>query len=139
MTTFSNKILPKLCSSHYCEDCDYRTSRKSSYDTHLLSAKHAKRIKNNTLETNGNKNLPFKKYSCEKCNKGFNNRSGLWKHKKKCDIVEDNCKKNDLITDKELIIMLIKQNSDLIKENNDTKNVLIKVLENGINNNSNNN
>jgi len=68
-----------------------------------------------------------------------NNRSGLWKHKKKCDIVEDNCKKNDLITDKELIIMLIKQNSDLIKENNDTKNVLIKVLENGINNNSNNN
>jgi len=141
MTTFSNKILPKICSSHYCEVCDYRTSKKSSYDTHVLSKRHVKRIQINTLEPTENKSLPNLcpfKYSCEKCNKGFNNRSGLWKHKKKCGIVEeDKGEKNDIITDKDLIIMLIKQNNELIKENNETKNVLLKVLEGVTHNNSN--
>jgi hypothetical protein len=141
MTTFSNKILPKIFPSHYCKVCDYGTSKKSIYNYHLLSAKHAKRIKINTSEPSENKTLPnfcpFK-YSCEKCNKGFNNRSGLWKHKKKCGIVEeDKGEKNDIITDKDLIIMLIKQNNELIKEINETKNVLLKVLEGVTHNNSN--
>ena len=37
---FSNKILPKFCPKFSCKKCDYHTSKKSSYDDHLLSAKH---------------------------------------------------------------------------------------------------
>ena len=37
---FSNKILPKICPKYSCIKCDYHTSKKSSYDDHLLSAKH---------------------------------------------------------------------------------------------------
>ena len=37
---FSNKNLPKICSKYSCKKCDYHTSKKSSYDDHLLSAKH---------------------------------------------------------------------------------------------------
>ena len=39
---FSNKNMPELCHKFYCEKCDYGTSKKSSYDDHLLSTKHNK-------------------------------------------------------------------------------------------------
>ena len=38
---FSNQILPKTCSRFYCENCHYGTSKKSSYDKHLLTVKHS--------------------------------------------------------------------------------------------------
>jgi hypothetical protein len=51
-------------------------------------------------------------YTC-KCGKKFVTTAGLWKHNKKCNtetIIPDE------ISDKELIIMLIKQNTELAKE-----------------------
>ena len=35
------KKLQKVASNFYCEKCDYTTSRKSSYDKHLTTLKHA--------------------------------------------------------------------------------------------------
>ena len=88
---------------------------------------------------------------CENCNKSYNDRSGLWRHKKTCKPYEksdtpDNIQNNkcydiqmENLNDKDLIMMLIKQNSDLIKENSEFKNMMIKVFENGTNNNQSNN
>jgi len=132
METEGNQNMPKLCYRFYCNYCQYGTSKKSSIDNHFLSAKHQKHTKG----TGGNQNMPklcSQNYSCDKCNKIFKNRSGLWKHNKKCKTVEDNNFKNtNETTDKDLVMLLI-------KENNELKNMMIKVIENGTHNTTNNN
>jgi len=130
METLGNQNMQKICTQYYCEVCDYITSRKSSYDAHLLSAKHAKCIKGNALESNGNQNMQKickLKYACENCNKNFNYRSGLWKHKKKCNI--------DYVCDKDETQDLVKY---LMKENAEFKQMIIDVIKNGTYNNSHN-
>jgi hypothetical protein len=150
METFGNQILPKICSKYYCKYCDYATSKKSSYNTHILARKHIKRIMETENEPNGNKNLPkfcSSFFSCEKCCKEFKNRSGLWKHKQRCkeneEIIEN--KLNDETDKDQLILMLIKQNSELIKETSGFKNMIIEqqnmmmeVIKNGTQNITNN-
>ena len=151
METFGNQIVSKLCHKFYCKYCDYGTSKKSSYNNHNLSAKHKKSINRNILsisETTGINIMPklcFPTHSCKSCNKNFNNRSGLWKHNKICKIEENNnINKSVEPTDKDLIMMVIKQNTELIKENSDLKTIMMeqttmmmKVLENGTTNNIN--
>jgi hypothetical protein len=79
---------------------------------------------------------------CENCNKNFKTSSGLWKHKNKgCHsetLVSKEVKKDD-VTDKELIIMLLKQNSELIKEQTDIKELILEIVKNGTHNTTNNN
>jgi hypothetical protein len=81
------------------------------------------------------------KYICQNCHKEYKENSGLWRHKKKCkpEDCSNSDEKNDQImnehSDKDqLILMLIKQNSELIKETSDFKNMMMKVLENGTHN-----
>jgi hypothetical protein len=111
MATNGNIFLGKLCSKFYCEYCDYGTSKKSSYENHCESKRH----KINILATDGNEIMPklcSKIYDCEKCEKIFKDRTGLWKHKKKCsnEMIIDGIN----IKDKDaLVFHLIKQNGDL--------------------------
>ena len=142
METLGNKIMPQNIEKYYCKYCDYGTSKKSSFNNHSLSTKHIKSIKVNALETFGNEIMPklcSVKYTCEKCNKEFKNRSGLWKHKQKCNYIQPTELQNVIeneTTDKDLIMLLIKENAEL-------KNMMMDVIKNGtnntnINNNSNN-
>jgi len=127
MEVLGNKIQPNSAARFYCNFCDYGTCKKSNYMAHLISTRHCEKT---PKETFGNEIQP--KFSqiqlfCEKCKKKFQTSSGLWKHKQKCNV---SINKNEP-TDKELILMLIKENSEL-------KNMMVKVLENGTNNNNNN-
>jgi hypothetical protein len=135
METLGDKILPKFCSKFYCKNCDYGTCKKSSYDDHLLSAKHQKRRFGDVLETNANTILPkfcSSKFACEKCNKEYASRNGLWKHKQNCKTKEDSKEnKKDEITDKELMLALIKDSSEI-------KNMIMEVFKNGTTNHSHN-
>jgi hypothetical protein len=80
---------------------------------------------------NENEEKKLKKtYNCD-CGKLFLSSSGLWKHKKICigDATEEvSFIKNDETADKELIMMLVKQNSELLE-----------VIKSGTNNNHSNN
>ena len=145
MTTNNNDLDAKLCSSFYCENCDYNTCKKSSFVKHCESKKH----KNNDLTTINNdlvaKSCSEKKYICEKCVKTFGDRAGLWRHKKKCNIQDVNDTNVDLIDKDQLILMLVKQNSELIKETSDFKsimmeqqNMMMEVIKNGTNISNNN-
>jgi hypothetical protein len=128
MDALGNQIMPKLCSKYYCNFCDYRTCKKSSFDNHNLSAKHKKMTDKSILETDLHQIMPKKcssKYSCKYCEKNFKNRSGLWKHNKICK------HENKEPTDKELIMMLIKDNSEM-------KKMMMEVIKNGTNNITNN-
>jgi hypothetical protein len=127
----SNDFLPKSCSKYYCSNCDYGTFKKSSFEDHLNTKKHHKSII-------VNKNLPktCSEYVCLICNKKYKDNSGLWRHKKICKNIDkivdehDNNESNNIklfnndITDKELIMLLIKENTEM-------RNMMMKVIENG--------
>ena len=133
---FSNDFKPKISPEYFCEKCDYKTSKKSNMDNHYQSAKHMK-----SMIINDFKPGLSSKYICQNCHKEYKENSGLWRHKKKCkpEDCSNSDEKNDQImnehSDKDqLILMLIKQNSELIKETSDFKNMMMKVLENGTHN-----
>jgi len=147
MVTLGDKNMPKKCSNFFCEICDYKTSKKSSYDNHLSTDKH-KRVTNG--DKKGQKNaenmlensIPSNVFICS-CGKQYHHRQGLWRHKNKNNCPEnfsDNENKNEINKD-ELIMMLIKQNSELIKEQTDIKqmileqqNVVLEIAKNGTHN-----
>jgi len=124
----------------YCETCDYGICKTSSFKKHNESNKH----KINVLAANDNKSdakLCSTKYACKICDKPFNDRSGLWRHNKKCTIEEKSTKlvvKDDTTDKDQLILMLVNQNAELIKEITDFKSMMMKVIENGISINSHN-
>jgi len=146
-TLLSPKIAKNLC----CELCNYFTSKTSDYKKHLETLKHKNRA-NETFETEMKQNVA-KNLQCV-CGISFNNRTTLWRHKKKCDFEKkgdvdntSNDKANshlNFITP-ELVMELIKDNKEMkqiILEQNTTISNLVKNGTNNINtslNNSNNN
>ena len=141
MTTINNVLDAKLCSVFCCNNCDYTTCKKSSFDKHNESKKH----KNNVLTTPDNvlvaKSCSVKKYACEICEKCFCDRAGLWRHKKKCtntesENVELNEHQNKTV---DLIKYLMKENTEfkqMIIEQN--KQMIEMSKNNSITNNNNN-
>ena len=107
----------KIC-RFFCEKCAYQTNKKSSYENHLLTAKHisATNISSEALKI-------CQSYTCDICSKSFNERTGIWRHKKKCidkekdkekDDDDDNYYEGINIKDKDaLVLHLLKQNGDL--------------------------
>jgi hypothetical protein len=129
MTTENNGIKPKLSSKYCCILCDYNTSKKSNFDSHILSKRHKKH--EITTENNEIKPKLSSKYCCKNCNKNFNDRAGLWRHKQKCNVYINDCSNtisNSQIDKNELIITLLKQNAELLE-----------IVKNGTINNTNSN
>jgi hypothetical protein len=146
-----NENLQKTCPRFFCKYCDYGASRKSSYDDHLLSAKHQKStIVNIVNEKNGK---ICTKYTCKNCNKVYKDNSGLWRHNKKCVKVEDTSNKVIEPAEKstDVVALLLNQNMELIKQNQEFKDLIVeqnnkmiemakeaKTINNTTNNNTNN-
>jgi len=135
----------KVANNYYCNKCDYTCCKLYNWNKHITTAKHNKEIIVNDLVAKSGKKWQIE-YKCEKCEKSFQTNAGLWKHKSKCkcieteSIIEDKNEvislyKNTISNKDELIITLLKQNAELIKGQQD---MMIKLSENGINNNSNN-
>jgi len=120
---------PKIHPKFKCEKCHYICCKKGDFNKHLHSIKH------NTT----NIQQEFS-YSCE-CGKGYNHRASLYNHKKTCSLKNNsaietvNINNSSYHSDKDhLIMMIVKQNAELIKENNVFKTMMMNVLENGTNN-----
>ena len=79
----SSKKVPIIYS---CEACDYNTSRKSQWSRHILTAKHLKFTNVDGMFTEKVQN----DFRCENCNKKFNFRQSLWRHKKQCKKIKNN-------------------------------------------------
>jgi hypothetical protein len=149
METLGDKIQPKFSqiseSKYYCKYCDYITCKKCNYDTHTRSAKHLRITNDSNMGQNSakiqpkfNENSTKEKFICS-CGKEYQHRQGLWKHSKNCISEKDN--NNPIEThDKkdELIMMLVKQNSELIKEHSDIKQLILEIAKNGTHNTTNN-
>ena len=140
MTTDLSYFCPK---KFHCEICDYNTSYSKDYNKHIHTKKHI----NNTNNALDNENVLMQKnHTCSLCNKSFNDRAGLWRHKKKCNIGLENTKeKDEEPSDKQLVMMLLKQNSEILKENSelrreqaDIKEIILEIVKNGTTNHSHN-
>ncbi len=88
-----------------CMACQYGTSKKTDYQRHCNTLKHARNLECNNKCFAEPMPMQPNEYVCSECERGFKDRSGLWKHKKKC------CG----MTDKALVLQLLKQNVELQK------------------------
>jgi hypothetical protein len=68
-----------------------------------------------TLDNDFDAKLCPKKYSCENCEKAFNDRAGLWRHKKKCKNEESN-DVLDILSDKNIILEILKNSAETQKQ-----------------------
>ena len=115
----STEKTPKNAKHFYCKLCDFSCRKQCDYDRHLLTRKHK-------LATKSTEKIPKNAaYFCD-CGKKYKDRTGLWRHKKKCHLNEE--KHMEIVetkqteNNKDLINYLIKENTDLKKmliENND--------------------
>ena len=129
----------KTIQEYYCEKCDFKCCKKFNWNRHLNTSKHTEELFGK--EQKEQKEQNDKVYMCI-CGKIYNNASGLWKHKNKCchdkSLPLQNTDDNNEPTDKQLIVMLLKQNTDLIKEQSDIKELILEIVKNGTMNNSHN-
>jgi hypothetical protein len=129
-----------------CEKCHFNCRFISDWNRHISTFKHnnqsQKEINGNESQQNSSNFTIKNDLSCENCNKIFQSSSGLWKHKKKCQnksispSIEEKAK---TIADKdELIMFLIKECTDYKNLLMEQQNMMMKVIENGVGNNSHN-
>jgi hypothetical protein len=121
MTTFFTQ---KNSKNFDCEVCGFKCCNKNDYNRHILTRKH-KILQNTTCFTQKNSEV----FTCS-CGKEYKHHSSLWNHRKKCPQQKE-IKTDPNSNDKELIMLLIKENSEL-------KNMMMKVIENGTTNVTNN-
>ena len=140
-------FVPKIPKEFSCEKCNYRCSNKKDFNKHLTTLKH---IKNYNGVTNIDKKSPkIPKFECDDCGNTYKFRQGLYKHKKKCGIVQDTqvttVAKNEIIPDidKDLLVKMLLKNSDMMEKmflkNSDVMEKMLEVIPNIGNNNNNTN
>jgi len=125
--------------SHFfsCVDCDYKTCKKTDYEKHLSTDKHKIRTNDSKMVENDSKKSQKvgKLFEC-KCGKIYKYDSGYYRHKKVCSEIktelnqEINIINNEDLSDKDLILLLLKQHTKLVEQNSE----LLEVIKNGTSN-----
>ena len=135
-----NKKTSKNIQKFYCEICDFSCSKKGDF------MRHIKTIKHNDNQNGNNGNEKTSKNICDLCGRYYKYLSGLSRHKQSCFIQSEQSNNNissnssnDHKIDKDLVLSILKQNSDLIKENNDFKFMMMDVIKSGTHTTNNNN
>jgi len=122
--------MPKNAEIYSCEKCNFICSKKSNYDKHLTTAKHKSATEPQP------KNAEKCRFICDGCNKEYKDRTGLWRHSKKCnlqipeevlyeksqvdmDIVPPNSNSN-------ILLELVKQNQELMTSNQEFKELMVE-------------
>lgn len=101
--------------SYNCEYCDYTTYKNGNFNKHLLTLKHIRKREETILATFPSKICHVYKsyeqnsatfnitvnsvleFKCDKCERIYKNRSGLWKHQKK-GCLQQECNEESIIT-----------------------------------------
>jgi len=148
MATVNTNLVAKngkeMATKYYCDTCNYTCFKKYNWDKHILTSKHNTTTTSNSLSTNKWQKVA---YCCENCNKEYSDRTGLWRHKKKCNANKEDSSNTDKEdpSDKQLFMMLLKQQTELIKENSelrkeqsDIKELILEIVKNGTHNTTNN-
>ena len=143
LATFSNQKNAKKRFLYECKICDFNTCNKTDYERHNETDKH-KMNNNQPLSTilSCKKRKKTQKnallYSCEKCNKSYKDKSGLWRHNKKCtsqinNISEINNSILETTDEGSLVKMLLDQNKEfkdlLVEQHNQMMSQNTTIIE----------
>ncbi len=141
--------MPKNAEIFECKKCNFKCSKKSNYKAHLMTLKHQNRTKlNEKMPKNA---APL--FECEFCHKSYKKRNSFWYHQQKCNLMEESHvvqSEEANMCDKDLVIMVMKQQQELMKQNSDfqnkiieeqtsTQKMMLEVLKNGTHNNNSHN
>ena len=130
------KKTAKKSPKYFCEFCDYKCSRAFLWKQHISTAKHignANRKNGNGVKTVST-SCSDEIHVCENCNKVYKQRSGLWRHKKRClgkieisdgnlENIEDSDSNEEDENDS-----LEREKSLLVKENNELKSLMKQMV-----------
>ena len=111
---------------YICTFCDFVSCNKNDYNRHISTVKHS-RNKTATLSNTEKLKKEPNIFLCEICNKEYNDRTGLWRHKKTCIINKadnnttdiDNSESNKInstIFDTTIVLDLVQKNQEFQKE-----------------------
>jgi hypothetical protein len=126
METVLSKMETEKSSAFVCEKCNYSTTLIRDYEKHKNTKKHLLKVTDNSVCNNNN--------ICE-CGKEFSNRSGLWKHKQKCELNHETTKKenDELVENKvssDLFLQAINRTNELqeafLEQNRELQNKLLE-------------
>lgn len=133
---------------YFCELCDFKTSNKKDFTRHSKTAKHINSvlIQQNSTEII-KKPINNHNYICQ-CGKKYKDRTGLWKHRKSCNLTQlntDNMSSIDInndmsnINNTSDINVLTNTMMQLIKQNQEFKEIIIELAKKDTTTNNNNN
>jgi hypothetical protein len=118
-------LSPKNPHIFECKECNYSTCSSKDFKKHTNTKKHFSNTSQHLATENPPKNP---KLICENCNREYKDRTGLWRHKKKCFIDSDNDEPiNTEPAYKEVMMELIKNNTEVQK-------MMMEVIKNGTHN-----
>jgi len=126
-TMFPSQNTQKIPKKFKCECCYYITCNKKDYNKHLTTIKHIHTITNNNLSP-----IFDKDYICE-CGKKYKHNASLFNHKKKCitpSIFDPSMNEFKALTD--LVLELVKKNTELQKQNQDFQKQVLEICKNNI-------
>ena len=121
------KKSPKEQKKYSCDFCDYLCCKNSDYIKHLLTPKH---IGN----ASGNEKISNKVFKCKFCNKIYKSNKGLWGHNKTCigtneNIVIHDASLNEIKVLTNLVLEVVKTNTELQKQNHDLQKQVLDVCQ----------
>jgi len=134
---------PKKGPKFSCEKCNFICYKKYQWDRHIMTLKHTKDYK---MDYNGLQKGPEKpaenddsqnsEYLCF-CGKVYKHRQGLYKHKKVCSFLDSDENKvienanisqsNDVKYLTSLVLEVVKNNSELQKQNYELQNKMMDI------------
>jgi hypothetical protein len=142
MTT---EISPISLKKYFCEFCSISCAKQTEWNRHINTSKHK-------INENGVKNNQNQPKNICKCGKIYKDRSGLWRHNKICNVniseetdeIEETDEQNEPVVNdhilgifikentdfKNLILEIVKNNTDLQKQNQDLQKQMIEVCKN---------
>jgi hypothetical protein len=124
-----------------CLSCDFSCCKKGDYNRHITTSKHLKimiMVNNGKKKTSETEFVQI--YKCL-CGKEYKFLSGLSRHKKSCNKLEDfessnkeeennELNETDKESEKQLIYKLVQQNMELVLQNQEFKQMLIEQNKN---------
>ena len=103
-----------------CEICDYSTCNSFDFNKHNQTKKHSQSGLSMAIDDFSipcDKKSQKKEFVCFACNKVYKDNSGLWKHKKRCQVIKEISSSDEPVISNqitpELVLNVLEQNKEL--------------------------
>ena len=118
-----------------CSVCSISCAKNAEWLRHINTRKHKINESSVNVDKIGEKSTLI---AC-KCGKKYKDRSGLWRHEKKCDYKPESPKKPKLYEKNDIVDVLIKENEnyknmmlEMMKSNTDLQKQMLEMCKNGV-------